>query len=429
MLPSLDKFGPMIDGQMSYDDSATTADWIALLSRELRAFLSAVEGLARDSDGRYLCRDPRAGRLTGLTEQWNKIALAAQVVNIRLSEIHDFHARDPGVAIAIGGRKPGAGSVGVAISSLIFMFAKGETESAIEPDQVDRLRSFLHVLESEAMSQEIDKLRIQAERLTEIVARPGVRERISAEVIPAIQQLCRNAERTERAWRDAHPPPAEFVAWMKDPNAPTSVTGLSSGERYPSEDDPRFCNAAWIGHQRALGNHDLADHAEWYFLVLLHDSCSAGMAYPLFPDLRELDDGNGSGQVAFGAFVRKQTGIERPDFIPPRFDAVTVARMIDRLEAHLSRDSHSDHNPRTPLTPRGLAVLRILYQVPEGLALTGAEIVAALKKQDPPIRISESVLTTRVVPSLRAWGVLNERSVGYFVPFESRHPLPVEPAR
>ena len=414
MLPSLDKFGPMIDGQMSYDDSATTADWIALLSRELRAFLSAVEGLARDSDGRYLCRDPRAGRLTGLTEQWNKIALAAQVVNIRLSEIHDFHARDPGVAIAIGGRKPGAGSVGVAISSLIFMFAKGETESAIEPDQVDRLRSFLHVLESEAMSQEIDKLRIQAERLTEIVARPGVRERISAEVIPAIQQLCRNAERTERAWRDAHPPPAEFVAWMKDPNAPTSVTGLSSGERYPSEDDPRFCNAAWIGHQRALGNHDLADHAEWYFLVLLHDSCSAGMANPLFPDLRGFQTEYGSKQVSFGALLRMQTGLERPDFAPPRFDSSTVTLMIDRFAERIGH--------REPLSPTAAAILDALLALPEHRGMTGPEILDHLSQLPDAINTDESTLTSRYIPELRMYGVKNRKKVGYYIPLQARHP-------
>jgi hypothetical protein len=300
------------------------------------------------------------------------------------------------------------------------MFCHGETESAIEGSQVHRLRSLLHTLERETMSDEIEALSHQAIRLAKIVSDPQVRRRIESEALPAIERLLHESKQARKEWREAHPHPKEYVEWMMDPNSPTSIRGISSGERYPSENDPTECDARQIGLLRAKGDHARADAAEWYYLVTLHDSCPAGASNPLYPDMREVDFGDGVKVSSFGSLSRLQTGIEHPDFIAPRFDSATVAVMIDRFEQRFGgREARDEQKTRTdadePLNETNRAVLEELRRVPPGEGLTGKQLIKRLEQRKPQILIIAGTLRKHVVPALKPYGMLNKKGVGYYI--------------
>jgi hypothetical protein len=86
---------------MPFDPSATTADWMAMLISELRAFILDIESLEQDEQGRYLCRDSRAGTLRGLAELWNKIASVASATRARLSVPSEIASNGKGAVRAI----------------------------------------------------------------------------------------------------------------------------------------------------------------------------------------------------------------------------------------------------------------------------------------------------------------------------------------
>lgn len=427
MLPRTDKFGPMKGDSMSFDPSATTADWLAMLVAELRAFIIVVESLDQDSQGRYLCRDPRAGKLPGLAERWNKIGSAASAVRGQLSVPSEIASNGKGVLRAVLRRRPGYGSLDDCLASITFMFCKGETESAIEGSQVRRLRSLLHTLERETMSNEIDALSQQAARLAKFASDPHVRRRIESEALPAIGRLLDESSQTRKAWREAHPHPKEFMEWMQDPSSPTLIRGISSGEAYPTETDPTTCGAGHIGMLRAKGDLARADVAEWYYLVTLHDSCPAGASNPLYPDMRAIDLGEGVMVSSVGALSRLHTGIEHPDFCAPRFDAATVAVMIDRFEQRFGgREARDEQKTRTnadePLSDTNRAVLEELRRVPVGEGLIAKQIVDRLKLRTPMVIIKEATFRSHVVPALKKHGMVNKRGVGYFIDPAKRPP-------
>jgi hypothetical protein len=67
---------------------------------------------------------------------------------------------------------------------------------------------------------------------------------------------------------------------------------------------------------------------------------------------------------------------------------------------------------RPPLTEKEQAVLAIIR---EHGPITGGDIIAKLAKLDPKITMSESTLTRHVIKNLKAYGVKNRRSAGYYI--------------
>jgi len=73
------------------------------------------------------------------------------------------------------------------------------------------------------------------------------------------------------------------------------------------------------------------------------------------------------------------------------------------------------------LSPAAAAVLEILLELPSYRGLTGPKILDALSARNPPIHIDQSTLTTRVIPELKAYGIENQRRIGYRIPNDARH--------
>ena len=71
-----------------------------------------------------------------------------------------------------------------------------------------------------------------------------------------------------------------------------------------------------------------------------------------------------------------------------------------------------------PLSARARAVLQHLESLPVNTAITGPEIVEWLNEQGD--LISESTLTSRVIPELKRFGVKNKRRIGYFIDRKAR---------
>lgn len=82
-----------------------------------------------------------------------------------------------------------------------------------------------------------------------------------------------------------------------------------------------------------------------------------------------------------------------------------LLRSADALDAGL----------RGPLTEQAGIVLEILEALPPGHAMTGPKILDTLADRDPPIFLDSGVLTGRIIPALRAYGVRNKRRVGYYL--------------
>lgn len=75
-----------------------------------------------------------------------------------------------------------------------------------------------------------------------------------------------------------------------------------------------------------------------------------------------------------------------------------------------------DHGVLRPLTPRSMAVLKLLRSQPSGTGLTGIQIIKLLKEEPYRIAIGQGALTRDVMPKLKKYfGVVNERGVGYYI--------------
>ena len=84
-----------------------------------------------------------------------------------------------------------------------------------------------------------------------------------------------------------------------------------------------------------------------------------------------------------------------------------LARQSDAPEVKINR--------LKPPTEMEEAVFGLLMALPEGKGLSGKEIRTALKNRRPPIILSQSALTSRVIPNLRERGVHNRKGIGYYI--------------
>lgn len=75
---------------------------------------------------------------------------------------------------------------------------------------------------------------------------------------------------------------------------------------------------------------------------------------------------------------------------------------------------------RPILNPQQQAVLDLLKELPSGKAMTGAKIINALANRKPKIITTQTILTARIMPTLKAhYGIRNDRNgCGYYVAAE-----------
>jgi hypothetical protein len=66
-----------------------------------------------------------------------------------------------------------------------------------------------------------------------------------------------------------------------------------------------------------------------------------------------------------------------------------------------------------PVSEKAFQVLRLLRDLQPGQALTGRKICDALAEKN--VFVDESVLTTRIIPALRRYGVKNKPRIGYYL--------------
>lgn len=73
-----------------------------------------------------------------------------------------------------------------------------------------------------------------------------------------------------------------------------------------------------------------------------------------------------------------------------------------------------------PLSPKAAAVRKVLLGLPPDGAMPGPKLLRALGDQTPRVTLSESELTSRIVPELKPWGIENKPRVGYYIRQDAR---------
>lgn len=90
-----------------------------------------------------------------------------------------------------------------------------------------------------------------------------------------------------------------------------------------------------------------------------------------------------------------------------------VEEMETGIRCECARALAAAPDARQPLSGNAAATYEILMALPSHCALTAPKLIDALGEQD--IHISESILTTRVIPELKDWGVRNKPRIGYHI--------------
>ena len=107
--------------------------------------------------------------------------------------------------------------------------------------------------------------------------------------------------------------------------------------------------------------------------------------------------------------VLRIIGIDRDD--------LTGGEVLEALQTFIQRmEIEAPINagpPKPPMTPDQELVFNLLLTLKEGGAMTGAEIIGALKLEK---LIDQGTLTSRIIPFLKKhYGVKNQRGPGYYI--------------
>ncbi len=99
-----------------------------------------------------------------------------------------------------------------------------------------------------------------------------------------------------------------------------------------------------------------------------------------------------------------------------------IEDVIDKLELwKLQSNAKDAAKPRRqrsslpPLSPRAFAVRELLRSLPQGKAMTGPDIIAALYERDRTMNMDMSTFTSRIVPELKPYGLRNKPRIGYYL--------------
>jgi hypothetical protein len=354
VIPRTDQFIECSDGSLEIRGVAQPLDLLTYLLNKLDAFLGVCDTLPRGADGAYLARDPRAGKIGSVRSSLEHVQMAAQVVHS--STLVPFSLRQTASDIAIAELAPTAQAAHIAdlARQLIFTVLRPEAESAIPAASIDRLRNMRDRLEALVMPTQIEILKThQAGFHRWVRGTLGARQWLETKIVP---QLSRMWDEQQRLKREQEPINAEHRArWLKARDA-----GIPFDEQvrlvYDPELDPRSMSAVSIGRLRDEGQHDLANLAEAYFVVMLHDAGEAGNLDKLCPLLGPVDGMERPFDCAY--LDRMATGLERGD-TPPRHVPEAIEGMVARFKTRM---------PVTLAKPDGWTVEELVTQAGVSLA-------------------------------------------------------------
>lgn len=332
MIPRTDQFRKCPDGSLDIRGVAQPLDLLTYLLIKLDTFLGLCGTLPRGSDGAYLQRDPRAGRLTSVRASWSDVQMAAQLVWSSTLVSVNFHRTAPDIAIA--GATPAIYDVVIAdlAKQLIFAVVGSESELAIPAVVIDRIRNVRDQLEPIIMPIQVEALEVlQTDLHRWVRGTRGARAWIEKTIVPQLAAMWKKQQQLRR--KQARIDSAHRARWVK-----ARESGHPFDERprviYDRDLDPRNMSAETIGRLRDEDQRELADLAEAYFVVMLHDSGEAGNLCKLCPLLGKVE--GLSHKFDWAYLDRMDTGLERDD-TAPRFSPGAVEGMIERFKARFDR--------------------------------------------------------------------------------------------
>lgn len=349
MITRTDQYRVNADQSINIQGPNTQGDRIQLLHEALNDFMPLMELLPRGASGEYIVRDPRAGKSGAVRVHWNKVHLAACMVLSSTYVIDDIRETGPGIAIGLGRFRHSDIGISNTAWALVNAINAQQLETAIPGEVIQRVKKLHRQVESLAMPNYVARLKdIQRDLHRWVRETPGARKWIAGHIVPQLAAMWEEQRLLRRRQESAEVPVRKRWREARD-------TGKPFEERIPviydREMDPCNMSALTIGRLRDEGQHDLANLAEAYVVVMLHDAGEAGNLDKLCPLLGLVD---GMERPFDSAYLdRMATGLDRDD-TPPRHSSEAIEGMIARFKARM---------PVALAKPDGWTVKEIASQV------------------------------------------------------------------
>lgn len=338
MIPRTDQYIVNADRSLNINGPNTQGDRIQLLYEALNDFMPVVELLPRGHSGEYIVRDPRAGKTGAVRVHWNKVHLAAGLVLNSTIVTDDIRETAPGIAFGMGGFRHADIGISDTAWALINAINLQQLETAIPGEVINRVKLLHQQVERLASPQYVGRLKdIQRELHRWVRETPGARHWITKQIVPQLVAMWEEQRSLRRRQEAAQSP--VYERWRK-----ARDTGKPFNERppviYDPEMDPCRMSAITIGRLRDDGQHELADLAEAYFIVMLHDAGEAGNLDKLCALLGAVE---GMERPFDWAYLdRMATGLERND-TPPRHSPEAIEGMLARFKDRFSCGDIPEH--------------------------------------------------------------------------------------
>jgi hypothetical protein len=336
MIPRTDQFKERRDGTIDICGVAWPLDQLTYLLQKLDAFLSLCSTLPRGSDGSYLVRDPRAGKIGSVRSRWEQVQRAAQIV--WSSTLVPETVQHPAPDIAFAAVSPSSSDAPVAdlARQLVFVALGPEAESAIPATIMERIHNMRDRVESLVMPAQIEIRKALQADLHRWSRDTRVRAWIKKQIIPELERMWTEQKRRQREQR-------LIDKEIGDRRRAAIEAGLPFTERprvvYDRDLDPRHMTAQTIGRLRDEGRTEIADIAEAFQVLMLHDAGEAGCLDKLFPRLGEYEGFDMAYQH------RCDTGLEREEE-GPQFSPEAMEGMLARFRARFRPGGLKSRNNR-----------------------------------------------------------------------------------
>lgn len=385
MIPRTDQYRQHADGSIGIQGPDTQQDRVRLLLESLDEFLIHAATLQRDADDAYIVHDSRAGKTGAVRHLWHRVHRAASMVLSSTLQFGSVVPQTPDIAVATGAIRPSDAGIGSVAWSLVNALNPGQLESRIPADAIERIKRIQIQLEKYAMPDHVERIRALQRTLHQWLREtPGAREWVEKKILPALRKMWEEQRSLPRfddeLQADLEKAGREEIDSEKQPNKrPPRV--------YDREADPCHMSATTIGRLRDEGNHELANLAEAFFVVMLHDSGEAGTLDKLFPQLVQIRGLSRSFDWAY--FNREHTGLEVGG-TPPRFSPEAIEGMLERFKARFRPEARSRRMKgkrrkanRADLGPRPLT--EIERETFDTVTRNGGNVAAAAKElgRDP----------------------------------------------
>lgn len=325
MIPRTDRLCEDANGDLRIDGVAHPRDMLQYLKEKLDDFLTVVATLARDEDGNHLPFDPRSGLVEAVRIKWLRVCMAAQIVLSSTLTTNAAISTSDDVTLATFRIQRSDAAIGGLVSQLVFLLTTQEIDVRIPAHTIERYKSLRAQLETFIMPDDIAALKVLQAGLHRWSRDKRVRAWIVKKIIPDLDRVWIAQERLIQEQRLI-----DSEIWTRRRAA--IAAGVPFDERpqviYDRALDPRFMSASTIGRLRDEGQTALADLAEAFHVVMLHDAGEAGALNKLFPRLAKYE----GHDMAY--LHRCHTGLERNDE-GPRFSPQAVDGMIERFKSRI----------------------------------------------------------------------------------------------